>query len=208
MEPFVHHFEPAPDTHTRLTLLLLHGTGGNEHDLLPLGRRIGPRAALLSPRGQVLERGMPRFFRRIAEGVFDLDDLRARTHGLADWIELAAREYGIDRARLVAAGFSNGANIAASLLLLRPESLAGAVLLSPMVPFEPEQPPGVTGKPVLIVYGRHDPIAPPASARRLGEILQGGGAEVRLFETDEGHGVPPAALGVVREWLEEHFGGE
>jgi predicted esterase len=206
IEAFVHHFERAPDENLKLTLLMLHGTGGDEHDLLPLGRRIAPRAALLSPRGQVLERGMPRFFRRIAEGVFDLDDLRARTHGLADWIDEAAKQYGIDRARLIAAGFSNGANIAGSLLLLRPEALAGAVLLSPMVPFEPEQPPLVAGKPVLIVYGRRDPIAPPASARRLGEILASGGADVKMLETDEGHAIPPASLGVIREWLDQHFG--
>jgi predicted esterase len=204
MESFVHHFERSPDT-SRLTLLMLHGTGGDEHDLLPLGRRIAPGAALLSPRGQVLERGMPRFFRRIAEGVFDLDDLRARTHGLADWIEQAAQKYTLDRARLVAVGFSNGANIAASLLLLRPESLAGAVLLSPMVPFEPEQPPALTGKQVLVMYGQHDPIAPPAGARRLGQILADGGADVKMIETSEGHAIPPASLGAIREWLDQNF---
>ena len=207
MESFVHHFEPASDPAARVTLLMLHGTGGNELDLLPLGQRLAPGAALLSPRGQVLERGMPRFFRRIAEGVFDLDDLRARTIGLADWIEAMTREKQIDPSRLVAVGFSNGANIAASLLLMRPLVIAGAVLLSPMVPFEPETPPAVQGKPVLIVYGRHDPLAPPEQPRRLGEILAGGGADVEVLETGEGHSIAVSSLGPIREWITKHFGG-
>jgi len=205
MESFIHHFEPASDPASRLTLLMLHGTGGNEHDLLPLGERLAPGAALLSPRGQVLERGMPRFFRRIAEGVFDLDDLRARTEELADWIEVQTRERKIDPSRLVAVGFSNGANIAASLLLMRPAVLAGAVLLSPMVPFEPEQPPKLAGKPVMIVYGRHDPLAPPEQPRRLGEILASGGADVNILETDEGHTIAISSIGPIREWITKHF---
>src|SRR6185436_6728172 len=206
MESFVHHFEPASDPAARVTLLMLHGTGGNEHDLLPLGQRLAPGAALLSPRGQVLERGMPRFFRRIAEGVFDLDDLRARTEELADWIEVQTRERKIDPSRLVAVGFSNGANIAASLLLMRPAAIAGAVLLSPMVPFEPEQPAKLAGKPVMIVYGRHDPLAPPEQPRRLGEILASSGADVKILETDEGHTIAVTSLGPIREWITEHFG--
>ena len=206
MESFIHHFEPASDPDSRLTLLMLHGTGGNEHDLLPLGERLAPGAALLSPRGQVLERGMPRFFRRLAEGVFDLDDLRARTEQLADWIEVQTRERKIDASRLVAAGFSNGANIAASLLLMRPAVIGGAVLLSPMVPFEPEQPPKLAGKPVMIVYGRHDPLAPPEQPRRLGEILASGGADVKILETDEGHAIAISSIGPIREWITEHFG--
>jgi predicted esterase len=201
MESFVHHFEPATDPAARVTLLMLHGTGGNELDLLPLGQRLAPGAALLSPRGQVLERGMPRFFRRLAEGVFDLDDLRARTIGLADWIEAMTREKQIDPSRLVAVGFSNGANIAASLLLMRPSVIAGAVLLSPMVPFEPEQPPKLAGKSVLIVYGRHDPLAPPEQPRRLGEILASGGADVKIVETDEGHTIAISSLPTISEWL-------
>ena len=207
MESFIHHFEPASDPASRLTLLMLHGTGGDERDLLPLGQRIAPGAVLLSPRGQVLERGMPRFFRRIAEGVFDLDDLRARTIGLADWIEGATKHYAIDASRLVAVGFSNGANIAASLLLMRPSAIAGAVLLSPMVPFEPEQPPQLAGKPVLIVYGRHDPLAPPEQPRRLGEILASGGADVQIIETNEGHAIAVSSLPAIREWITQHVGG-
>ena len=137
-EPFVHRFEPAPAGDSDGTLLLLHGTGGNENDLLPLGHAVAPRASLLSPRGQVLEHGMPRFFRRLAEGVFDHDDLVARSHALADFVTESAGRYAFDPARVVAVGFSNGANIAAALMLLRPAILAGAVLLRPMVPFEPE----------------------------------------------------------------------
>jgi len=135
---FEHRYQPgAPGS--RVTLLLLHGTGGNESDLLPLGSAVAPQAALLSPRGNVLERGMPRFFRRLAEGVFDLDDLTQRTYELADFVDAAARTYGFDAAQVVGLGYSNGANIAASLLLLRPQVLAGAALLRPMLPLVPAQ---------------------------------------------------------------------
>src|ERR1043165_5712065 len=129
-ERFVHRFEPAPEGAGDGTLLLLHGTGGNENDLLPLGRAIAPNAALLSPRGQVLEHGMARFFRRLAEGVFDHDDLVARSHALAEFVLESAARYRFDPAGVVALGFSNGANIAAAVMLLRPEILAGAVLRS------------------------------------------------------------------------------
>src|SRR5262249_25501268 len=138
---FIHRFEPAPPGGTDATLLLLHGTGGNENDLLPVGRAVAPHSALLSPRGRVLAHGMPRFFRRLAEGAFDHEDLVARTHELADFVAEAAKRYGFDAKRVIAAGFSNGANIAGSLMLLRPETLAGAILLRPMVPFEPKTPP-------------------------------------------------------------------
>ena len=124
---FVHRFDAGTDPHAP-TLLLLHGTGGDENDLIPLGRAIAPRAALLSPRGKVLEHGMPRFFRRLAEGVFDQDDLKRRTEELAAFIEAASREYGIQQEQVIAVGFSNGANIAASMLLLRPEILSAAIL--------------------------------------------------------------------------------
>src|ERR671920_1283811 len=141
---FVHRFDPAKEPGAP-TLLLLHGTGGDENDLLPLGRMLDERAALLSPRGKVLENGMPRFFRRLAMGVFDQEDLVNRTHELAEFVTASASEYGFDPGRVFAVGFSNGANIAASLLLLHPSLLAGAVLLRPMVPFEPDTPPGLSG---------------------------------------------------------------
>jgi predicted esterase len=204
-DAYVHHFEPATDPAARTLLLMLHGTGGNEQDLLPLGRMLAPRAALLSPRGDVLENGMPRFFRRLAEGVFDLDDLRARTAAIADWIPVAAKHHGADPGRVVAVGFSNGANIAASVLLLRPDVLAGAVLLSPMVPLEPEVPPALGGRPVLIAYGRMDPIAPPAQAERLATLLRAAGADVTVAPFDGGHTVTPGTLRTAQEWLTRRF---
>src|SRR5499433_2520532 len=135
---FIHEFVPGDSDRT---LLLLHGTGGSERDLIPLGRELDPNASLLSPRGKVLENGMPRFFRRLAEGVFDLDDLRQRTHDLAAFVAAASEAYQFDPRRVIAVGYSNGANIAASLLLLHPETLAGAVLFHAMVPLIPEKLP-------------------------------------------------------------------
>src|SRR5712671_8177926 len=135
--------EFVPGTSNR-TLLLLHGTGGNERDLIALGRELDPNAALLSPRGKVLENGMPRFFRRLAEGVFDLEDLKTRTNELADFVTAAARHYKLASDHIVAVGFSNGANIAASLLLLRPEIMHGAILFRAMVPLNPENLPDLS----------------------------------------------------------------
>src|ERR1700719_2478432 len=133
---FIHEFVPG---NSDRTLLLLHGTGGNERDLIPLGQELDPNASLLSPRGKVLENGMPRFFRRLAEGVFDLEDLKKRTQELADFVVSAAEHYKIDNKQIVAVGYSNGANIAASMLLLRPEVLPAAILFRAMVPLIPEQ---------------------------------------------------------------------
>jgi phospholipase/carboxylesterase len=143
---FIHEF--VPDSGSR-TLLLLHGTGGNERDLIPLGRELDPNASLLSPRGKVLENGMPRFFRRLAEGVFDLEDLKKRTHELADFVVAAAQLYEFDLKKIVAVGYSNGANIAASILLLRPETFAAAILFRAMVPFVPDIQPDLSFRPRL-----------------------------------------------------------
>ncbi len=163
---FVHHYQPgaAPGAPT---LLLLHGTGGNEQDLLPLAPELMPEAGVLSPRGKVLEHGMPRFFRRLAEGVFDLDDLRLRTAELADFLTAAAEHYHFDPARVIAVGFSNGANMAGSLLLLRPGALHGAVLFRAMVPLVPDPLPPLPRTPVLVSSGRADPIVPAAETERL-----------------------------------------
>src|SRR4029077_1658625 len=138
---FLHEFVPGT---SERTLLLLHGTGGNERDLIPLGRELDPNASLLSPRGKVLENGMPRFFRRLAEGVFDLEDLKERTHELADFVVSAAAHYKIDIKNITAVGYSNGANIAASMLLLRPEILPAAVLFRAMVPLTPKTQPNLS----------------------------------------------------------------
>lgn len=197
---YTHRYEPAaaPDASP---LLLLHGTGGNEHDLIPLGRQLAPGAALLSPRGDVSEHGRPRFFRRFAEGVFDLEDLALRTHNLADFLTTASRQYGFDATRLSALGYSNGANIAASLLLLRPASLAGAVLLRPMVGLEPTQVPDLTGKRLLLLSGRHDPIVPADHPERLAAQFRAAGADMQLQWLDAGHGLTPADFAHAREFF-------
>ena len=200
-EAFVHRFEPAPDgVPSAGTLLLLHGTGGNENDLLPLGRAVAPHAAYLSPRGPVLEHGMPRFFRRLAEGVFDMDDLFRRTHALADFVGESAQRYGFDPAKVVAVGFSNGANIAAAMLLLRPEVLAGAILLRPMVPFVPERTPSLKGRRVLVAAGRTDPIVPAAQSEQLAELLRGAGADVAVHWSPGAHGLDRSDLAAATEW--------
>lgn len=183
---YVHRFEPATVANAT-PVLLLHGTGGNEADLLPLGRQLAPGSALLSPRGDVSEHGMPRFFRRFAEGVFDLDDVARRTHALADFIADAATRYGFDPGKLAALGYSNGANIAASLLLLRPEALVRAVLLRPMVVLQPKTLPDLSGKHVTLLSGRHDPIVPVDHPLQLAKMLRQAGAQVDLHWLDTGH---------------------
>jgi len=190
---YLHRYEPATDARAA-PLLLLHGTGGNESDLLPLGRQLAPGSALLSPRGDVSEHGMPRFFRRFAEGVFDLKDVAQRTHALADFIAAASAKYGFDASRLAALGYSNGANIAASLLLLRPEALARTVLLRPMVVLQPATLPDLSGKSILLLSGRHDPIVPVDHPPQLAEMFQRAGAKVDLQWLETGHQLTEADL--------------
>jgi len=189
------------------TLLLLHGTGGDEHDLLALGRELAPGASLLSPRGNVLEGAMPRFFKRLAEGVFDLADLERRTKDLAAFVREAAESYDFDLDRITAVGFSNGANIAASVLLRDPGLLKRAVLFRAMVPFEPEQPPRLKGTSVYIGAGRLDPIIPQANVERLAAILRDGGATVTLDWQPAGHGLTKADVDNARYWLEKQAVG-
>jgi predicted esterase/catechol 2,3-dioxygenase-like lactoylglutathione lyase family enzyme len=200
---FVHQFIPAQAADTP-TLLLLHGTGGNEHDLLDLGRALYPGAALLSPRGQVLENGMPRFFRRLAEGVFDLDDLRRRTHELAEFVAAASAAYKVDPRRVIAVGYSNGANIAGSLMLLRPEVLAGAVLFHAMVPLVPEQLPNLQGLPVFMGAGKFDQLISPPQTEALAQLLRQAGAEVELFWQPASHALNQAEVQAATEWLRKH----
>jgi predicted esterase len=182
-------------------LLLLHGTGGDENDLLPLGRNLLPDAGMLSPRGKVLEQGMPRFFRRLAEGVFDIEDLKRRTTELADFIAEAADHYGFDARRVVAVGFSNGANIAASLLLSRPGVLAGAVLFRAMVPFIPDAPPPSSGAYVLLSNGSADPLIPATETERLASLLRATGADVTFEIQPAGHQLTQRDVTRAREWL-------
>jgi phospholipase/carboxylesterase len=185
---FAHRFVPAARPGLP-SLLLLHGTGGNEDDLLPLGERLLPGAARLSPRGQVLEHGMPRFFRRLAEGVFDLDDLRRRTSELADFVDAARTRYDLGPLPPVAVGLSNGANIAAAMLLLRPGTLGGALLLRPMVPLVPDPMPVLAGVPVQINAGTADPIVTPAQSEALAALLRRAGAAVTIDWVRGGHGL-------------------
>jgi predicted esterase len=195
---FIHEF--VPGTSNRM-FLLLHGTGGNERDLIPLGRELDPNAALLSPRGKVLENGMPRFFRRLAEGVFDLEDLQKRTHELADFIAAAADRYDIDNKNIIAVGYSNGANIAASILLLRPESLAGAILFRAMVPLEPDKPPELANIHVWIGAGNHDPIIPTSESQSLVNLLRTAGADVTVRFLNAGHALTSTDISLARDWL-------
>ncbi len=201
---FIHVFEPGavPDGPT---LLLLHGTGGNEHDLVATGRELLPGAALVSPRGKVLERGMPRFFRRLAEGVFDLDDLRTRTDELSAFVVAAADHYGFNPRRVIAVGFSNGANIAASLLLLRPAVLRAAVLFSAMVPIVPDTRPALEGVSVFVSGGRRDPLVAPENTQRLADLLSDSGAEVTLRWTPGGHTLSMEDAAAAKEWLRTRF---
>jgi len=202
---FVHRFLSAPTESTSATLLLLHGTGGNEDDLLDMGRHLFPGAALLSPRGKILENGMPRFFRRLAEGVFDEDDLIRKTHELADFVGAAAKQYQFDSKRMVAVGYSNGANIAASLLLLRPEILSGAVLFRAMVPLVPEKLPNLSGRSVFLAAGRNDPIIAPENTERLATMLQKAGAEVSLQWSEGGHQLSATEIEEAKRWLVDAF---
>ena len=197
---FIHEFVPGTSNRT---LLLLHGTGGNERDLIPLGRELDPRAALLSPRGKVLENGMPRFFRRLAEGVFDLEDLKIRTNELADFVAAATQHYGFASANVIAVGYSNGANIAASMLLLRPEILRGAVLFRAMVPLVPENLPDLSSIHVWIGAGSEDPIIPTSETQRLVELLRRAGADVTLRFFNAGHGLTNSEVETARHWLGE-----
>jgi phospholipase/carboxylesterase len=196
---FIHEFVPGTSDRT---LLLLHGTGGNEHDLIPLGRELDPNAALLSPRGKVLENGMPRFFRRLAEGVFDIEDLKQRTNELADFIAAAAQHYKLAADQVVAVGYSNGANIAASMLLLRPEILHAAILFRAMVPLVPENLPNLRSVRVWISAGDQDPIIPVSEAQRLVELLRRAGADVTIRFANATHGLTDADVKAARHWLE------
>lgn len=198
---FIHRYVPgAADAPT---LLLLHGTGGDENDLLVLGAELLPNANLLSPRGRVQENGMPRFFRRLAAGVFDQVDLARQTDDLARFVQSASDQHHLDPSRVFAVGYSNGANIAASLLLRQPQVLRGAVLLRPMIPFVPETLPNLTGVPVLVLSSREDDIVPPRGGERLAHLLRDAGAEVQLSWQPGGHRLGSGDVAAARTWLEE-----
>jgi predicted esterase len=197
---FIHEFVPGNSTRT---LLLLHGTGGNERDLLALGRELDSNASLLSPRGRILENGNPRFFRRLAEGVFDLEDLKRRTNELADFVAAAVHHYNLDRAQIVGVGYSNGANIAASMLLLRPEISRAAILFRAMVPLVPDKLPELSSARVWIGAGDQDSIVPPSEVQRLVELLRQAHAEVTIRFIHAGHGLTNGDVEAAGQWLKE-----
>jgi predicted esterase len=199
------HVFRAPAAAHAPTLLLLHGTGGNEHDLVPLADTLAPGAGVLSPRGKVLERGMPRFFRRLSEGVFDLEDLRVRTRELTAFVAAAASHYGLDPAAIVALGFSNGANIAASTLLLEPGTLAGAILFRAMVPIVPDPLPALSGTSVFMSNGRTDSLIPAAEAERLTMLLRQAGAIVHVEWQPGGHQLTRQDLAQAQKWWLERW---
>jgi predicted esterase len=201
---FTHQYVVAPNRSNKAesTLLLLHGTGGNEDDLLPLGRELDPNAQLLSPRGKILEGGrMPRFFRRLAEGVFDVEDLKFRTNELAEFVEKASRIYGFDARKVIAVGYSNGANIAASMLLLKSQTLSGAILFRAMVPLVPESLPNLSGKRIFMSSGLRDPIATREEAGKLSGLLRKSRAVVDLQWQNSGHELTQKDIDAAKQWL-------
>src|ERR671910_2452156 len=201
---FTHRYIPPLDRNEKaeLTLLLLHGTGGNEDDLLPLGRELDPNAGLLSPRGKILEGGrIPRFFRRLAEGVFDIEDLKFRTLELAGFVEKASSLYEFDARRVIAVGYSNGANIAASMLLLKPQTLTGAILFRAMVPLVPDNLPDLSDKRIIMSSGLRDPIATRQEAERLSGLLKQAHAVVDLQWQNSGHELTQEDIHVAKQWL-------
>ncbi len=204
---YEYRFVPGQGGPSAPTLLLLHGTGGDENDLIPLGQLLLPEANLLSPRGNVPENGMARFFRRLQEGVFDQEDMSVRTEDLADFLQLAATKHGFDPSGVIAVGYSNGANIAASLFLRRPDRLRAAVLLHAMVPFVPDALPNLAGKPIFLSASRNDPIVPQENARQLADLFQAAGAEVTVHWHDTGHSLTPEEAVAARDWLHERVRG-
>jgi len=203
---FIHRFIPPHSNakQSKQTLLLLHGTGGTEDDLIPLGNELAPNASILSVRGRVLENGMPRFFRRLEEGVFDLEDLKMRTDELAEFITKSSSKYMFDEKRIIAVGYSNGANIAASLLLRRPESLAGAILFRAMVPYSPTVMPDLSNKSIILLEGLYDPIVSTAEAQRLLEIFTNAQSNVTLKWQDSGHNLTNEDIIAAKKWLESY----
>lgn len=200
---YIHQFIPAQGGSSKRVLLLLHGTGGNEHDMMPLGRDLDPSAAVLSLRGNVLENGMPRFFRRLAEGIFDEEDVVRRANELADFIGSAATRYHFDPNEITAVGYSNGANIAAAVLLLRPGTILSAVLFRAMVPLAPADKPDLHGTRVLICSGRRDPIIPLENAERLMTMFRESGAEVALRVQDASHQLMFEEVEAAKKWLRD-----
>lgn len=205
---FDHRYIPGTGPAGRVTLLLLHGTGGEADSLLQLGYTILPGATLVSPAGQVFENGSRRFFRRLAEGVFDLEDLQQRTDDLERFVRAAVHAYALDAEQIVAVGYSNGANIAASLLLQHPGLLAGAVLFRAMVPFVPERVPSLQGTRVLLCAGERDPLIPRVQTETLADLLTSAGADVSLSIDTGDHSLSMHDVRAARDWLATYFSAQ
>ena len=193
------------DRNKKLTLVLLHGTGGNEEDLIFLGKKIEPNASVLSPRGKVLENGLPRFFRRLSEGVFDLEDLRIRSHELADFIQKCSLHYKFDLENTIAIGFSNGANISVSMLFLRPEVLQGTILFRAMVPFIPDPLPNLSNKKILLSAGLEDPIVSRNETENLFRLFQKTNAIITLKWQPSSHNLIQEDILVAKPWISNNF---
>lgn len=201
---FKHRFEKATAPNAPC-VLLLHGTGGDENSLLALGKAIAPGAALLSPRGKVIQQGMARFFRRLAEGEFDQKDLAAQTRDLAEFVEHASAVYDLTADKLVAAGFSNGANMASSLLLRFPKTLAGAILIRGMVPFVPDETMDLKRKPVLLLGGVEDPIVGTDEVGELANVFRAANAEITLHWETAGHSLSQGDVLMAFDWMRKFF---
>jgi phospholipase/carboxylesterase len=198
---FIHRFVPAEDTTSAETLVVLHGTGGDENDLIGIGQAIAPGATILSPRGNVLENGAPRFFKRLAEGVFDPEEVRSRGEELARFIRAAISKYGLNPERVFALGYSNGANVASTVMFIEPGLFRGTIMFRPMVVFEPDELPDLNGAGVLISAGRMDPIVPTKSVERLVELFEGAHAEVTVKWQAAGHNLLPSEVREAASWL-------
>jgi phospholipase/carboxylesterase len=199
-----HIFQKGADSDAP-TLVLFHGTGGTEQDLLPLAKKISPASSVLSLRGSVLENGMPRFFKRLAEGVFDIEDLIVRTKEVNEFLDQAAEQYKFDRGHLVALGYSNGANIAGSLLFHYEHALKGAILHHPMVPRRGIELPDLAGIPVFIGAGSNDPLCPPQESIDLEKLLSAAGASVTLHWENFGHQLSSSEVEAAASWFTEQW---
>ncbi|MGC1134313.1 MAG: alpha/beta hydrolase [Nitrososphaeraceae archaeon] len=201
---FVHKFIPSESSKDQnsLTLLLLHGTGGDETDLIPIVTMLEiTNASILSPRGKVMENGMPRYFRRLSKGIFDIEDLKFRTNELAEFVQNASKTYALNLNRIVAIGYSNGANIATSVLLLRPEILSSAILFRPMIPLVPNTLPNLSSNRVLISAGLHDPFVASYQTKDLFDLLEKVGAKVSIQWQNSGHELTQRDIVAARKWL-------
>jgi len=198
---FIHRHVPAADPATADTLVVLHGTGGDENDLISIGQAIAPGAAILSPRGNVLENGAPRFFKRMAEGVFDPKEVRSRADELARFIRGAVVTYRLDPSRVYALGYSNGANIASTVMLVEPGVFRGSILLRPMLVYDPPERNDLSDTAVFISAGRMDPIVPVESVEKLAKLFESAHSNVTVKWQLAGHSLVPSEVREASEWL-------